>query len=73
MVLRQRLRTRNFRRDRRSSRLLPAQHPHEKQLDDVGVDEQELRPSVALCARDGVGVAAADSGVVGGVGEEDVF
>lgn len=44
----------------------PTQDPHEEELHDVGVDEEELRPTVALGAGDGV--------AVGGVfGEEHVF
>lgn len=34
-----------------SSRLRPAEDPHEEQLDDVGVKEQELRPLVPLRPR----------------------
>ena len=58
--------------DLRGAPILPRQDPHEDELHDVAVDEEELGAAVALRPGDGVH-AAAGGGGVGGVGEEDVF
>lgn len=50
--------------------LLAAEHPHEYELDDVGVEEEELGAAVSLGAGDGL---HGGGGGGGGVGEEDVF
>ena len=54
----------------RTNTILPTQHPHEHKLHDAAVERQELRPSVALRARERLHAAA---GGGGGVREEDVF
>lgn len=48
----------------------PGQDPHEEELDDVGVEEEKLRPLVALRSRVGLHRAA---GVARRLGQEDVF
>lgn len=58
--------------DLRRAPILPREDPHEDELHDVTVDEEELGAAVALGTGDGVH-AAAGGGGVGGVGEEDVF
>ena len=54
-------------------RSLPSQNPHKDKLHNVRVDEQELRPTVALRTCHGMHGAGAHGGVAGRVGEQDVF
>ena len=54
-------------------RSLPSQNPHKHKLHNVRVDEQELRPTVALRTCHGMHGAGAHGGVAGRVGEQDIF
>lgn len=54
-------------------RVFLAEHPHEDELHEVGVDGEEVGAAVALGAGEGVVCAGAEGGVVRGVWEEDIF
>lgn len=54
-------------------RSLPAQNPHEDELDDIRVDEEELGPSVALSTSNRVHGASTYRHVPGGIRQENIL